>query len=153
MSEFYILPTICFVFHRIIDDKTGTFNIDKELLTKLSKNVPKKTSFLKRDLDAKKQSTVYTLKFRLPQSERLDGSVECTLWTPYNKSHNWGRMYLSQNFICFDSRVRDCFCTYYNINIGRIVWKTTDPIGMVLCTGNIGYNYISYEYAKVSEIN
>ncbi|KAG7307154.1 hypothetical protein JYU34_007300 [Plutella xylostella] len=92
---------------QMIDDKSGSFNIDKELLTKLSKNVPKKPSFLKRDLDARKQSNLYTLKFRLPQTEKLDGSEECTLWTPYNKRHNWGRLYLSQNFICFDSRVRN----------------------------------------------
>ncbi|XP_045785800.1 TBC1 domain family member 9 isoform X2 [Maniola jurtina] len=89
----------------LIDDKSGTFNIDKDLLTKLSKNVPKKPSFLKRDLDARKQSNLYTLRFRLPHTEKLDGTEECTLWTPYNKKHNWGRLYLSQNFICFDSRV------------------------------------------------
>ncbi|XP_049866927.1 TBC1 domain family member 9 isoform X2 [Pectinophora gossypiella] len=92
---------------QLIDDKSGSFNIDKDLLTKLSKNVPKKPSFLKRDLDARKQSNLYTLKFRLPQNEKLDGTEECTLWTPYNKRHNWGRLYLSQNFICFDSRVRN----------------------------------------------
>ncbi|XP_030031232.1 TBC1 domain family member 9 isoform X2 [Manduca sexta] len=90
---------------QLIDDKSGTFNIDKDLLTKLSKNVPKKPSFLKRDLDARKQSNLYTLRFRLPQTEKLDGTEECTLWTPYNKRHNWGRLFLSQNFICFDSRV------------------------------------------------
>ncbi|XP_073944241.1 TBC1 domain family member 8/9 isoform X2 [Choristoneura fumiferana] len=92
---------------QLIDDKSGSFNIDKDLLTKLSKNVPKKPSFLKRDLDARKQSNLYTLRFRLPQTEKLDGSEECSLWTPYNKRHNWGRLYLSQNFICFDSRVRN----------------------------------------------
>lgn len=92
---------------QLIDDKSGSFNIDKDLLTKLSKNVPKKPSFLKRDLDARKQSNLFTLRFRLPQNEKLDGTEECTLWTPYNKRHNWGRLYLSQNFICFDSRVRN----------------------------------------------
>ncbi|XP_013182367.1 PREDICTED: TBC1 domain family member 9B isoform X1 [Papilio xuthus] len=91
---------------QLIDDKSGSFNMDKDLLTKLSKNVPKKPSFLKRDLDARKQSNLYTLRFRLPHTEKLDGSEECTLWTPYNKRYNWGRLYLSQNFICFDSRVR-----------------------------------------------
>ncbi|XP_022819586.1 TBC1 domain family member 9 isoform X1 [Spodoptera litura] len=92
---------------QLIDDKSGSFNIDKDLLTKLSKNVPKKPSFLKRDLDARKQSNLFTLRFRLPQNEKLDGTEECTLWTPYNKRHNWGRLYLSQNFICFESRVRN----------------------------------------------
>ncbi|KAF9420846.1 hypothetical protein HW555_003032, partial [Spodoptera exigua] len=90
---------------QLIDDKSGSFNIDKDLLTKLSKNVPKKPSFLKRDLDARKQSNLFTLRFRLPQNEKLDGTEECTLWTPYNKRHNWGRLYLSQNFICFEIRL------------------------------------------------
>lgn len=101
MKPVFTIILLC----RLIDDKTGSFNIDKELLTKLSKNVPKKPSFLKRDLDARKQSNLFTLRFRLPQNEKLDGTEECTLWTPYNKRHNWGRLYLSQNFICFDSRV------------------------------------------------
>lgn len=92
---------------QLIDDKSGSFNIDKELLTKLSKNVQKKPSFLKRDLDAKKQSNLYTLRFRLPQTEKLDGTEACTLWTPYDKKKKWGRLYLSQNFICFDSRVKN----------------------------------------------
>lgn len=72
----------------------------------LSKNVPKKASFLKRDLDARAQSDAYKLMFRLPSSEKLDGSIDCTLMTPYNKKHVAGRLFLSQNYICFESRVR-----------------------------------------------
>lgn len=70
-----------------------------------SKNVPKKPSFLKRDLDARAHSEAYRLLFRLPASEKLDGSTAATLWTPYNKHHVWGRMFLSQNYLCFESRV------------------------------------------------
>lgn len=90
---------------RLIDDKRS-FTEDKELLSKLSKNVPKKASFLKRDLDARAQSEAYRLLFRLPSSEKLDGSIDCTLLTPYNKKHVTGRLFLSQNYICFESRVK-----------------------------------------------
>ncbi|KAL2731408.1 TBC1 domain family member 9-like isoform X2 [Vespula squamosa] len=90
---------------RLIDEKSG-FNEDRDLLNKLSKNVPKKPSFLKRDLDARAHSEAYRLQFRLPGSEKLDGSIDATLWTPYNKRYVWGKIYLSQNYLCFDSRVR-----------------------------------------------
>ncbi|XP_034948646.1 TBC1 domain family member 9 [Chelonus insularis] len=90
---------------RLIDEKSG-FNEDRELLNKLSKNVPKKPSFLKRDLDARAHSEAYRLQFRLPGNEKLDGSIDATLWTPYNKRDVWGRIFLSQNYLCFESRVR-----------------------------------------------
>ncbi|XP_051168465.1 TBC1 domain family member 9 isoform X2 [Leptopilina boulardi] len=90
---------------RLIDEKSG-FNQDRELLNKLSKNVPKKPSFLKRDLDARAHSEAYRLQFRLPGNEKLDGCVDATLWTPYNKRHIWGKIFLSQNYLCFESRVK-----------------------------------------------
>ncbi|XP_043273772.1 TBC1 domain family member 9 isoform X2 [Venturia canescens] len=90
---------------RLIDEKSG-FNEDRELLSKLSKNVPKKPSFLKRDLDARAHSEAYRIQFRLPATEKLDGSIDATLWTPYNKRHVWGKIFLSQNYLCFESRVR-----------------------------------------------
>lgn len=70
-----------------------------------SKNVPKKPSFLKRDLDARAHSEAYRIQFRLPAVEKLDGSIDATIWTPYNKRHVWGKIFLSQNYLCFESRV------------------------------------------------
>lgn len=90
---------------KLIDGKKS-YREDKELLNKLSKNVPKKASFLKRDLDARAQSEAYRLMFRLPASEKLDGSIDCTLLTPYNKKFVAGRLFLSQNYVCFDSRIK-----------------------------------------------
>lgn len=94
-----------FAMKQLIDEKSG-FTEDRDLLCKLSKNVPKKPSFLKRDLDARAQSEAYRMIFRLPASEKLDGSIDCTLWTPYNKRDVWGRLFISQNYLCFDSRIK-----------------------------------------------
>ena len=80
-----------------------------------SKNVPKKPSFLKRDLDARAHSEAYRLQFRLPGNEKLDGCVDATLWTPYNRKHVWGKIFLSQNYLCFESRVSDIFETHFII--------------------------------------
>ncbi|KAJ8049699.1 TBC1 domain family member 9 [Holothuria leucospilota] len=66
---------------------------------------PKRVSYVKRDLDAKARSEVYRQVFRLPMTERLDGSTPCTLWTPYNKSYVSGTLYLSNNYICFSSKI------------------------------------------------
>ncbi len=31
--------------------------------------------------------------------------VECYLYTPFNKKNRWGNLYISQNFLCFDSLI------------------------------------------------
>ena len=89
----------------ISEEGTSFFKTDTNLVVKLSKNVPKKPSFLKSDLDAKALSEAYRLAFSLPSNEKLDGTLPCTLWTPYNKQSVWGKMYLSNNYICFESKV------------------------------------------------
>ncbi|GFO20932.1 TBC1 domain family member 9 [Plakobranchus ocellatus] len=84
------------------------FQEDKALAAKLkSTKKRKKISLLKRDLDAKARSERFRIAFRLPATEKLDGDEECTLWTPYNKQHVWGRIYLSPEYMCFASRVKD----------------------------------------------
>ncbi|KAH9518800.1 TBC1 domain member 9 [Bulinus truncatus] len=84
------------------------FQEDKSLMAKVkSTKKRKKMSLLKRDLDAKARSERFRLAFRLPVTEKLDGDEECTLWTPFNKQHVWGRLYLSNNYMCFASRVKD----------------------------------------------
>lgn len=89
----------------ISDERDLQFKIDRNLVSKKSINVPKKASFLKRDLDARAMSESYRITFRLPSNEKLDGTLPLNLWTPYNKQQVSGKMYLSNNYICFDSKV------------------------------------------------
>lgn len=85
----------------------GGFEEDKSLLLRTKKKTSKKISLLKRDLDAKARSEAFRAAFHLPAHEKLDGDTDCMLWTPYNKQHVSGRLYLSLNYICFASRIRD----------------------------------------------
>ncbi|XP_006874508.1 PREDICTED: TBC1 domain family member 9B isoform X2 [Chrysochloris asiatica] len=64
-------------------------------------------SALKRDLDARAKNECYRATFRLPRDERLDGHTGCTLWTPFNKLHIPGQMFISNNYICFASKEED----------------------------------------------
>ncbi|ERE68062.1 TBC1 domain family member 9B [Cricetulus griseus] len=66
-------------------------------------------SFLlgKEDLDARAKNECYRATFRLPKDERLDGHTGCTLWTPFNKLHIPGQMFISNNYICFASKEED----------------------------------------------
>ena len=90
---------------RLISDEKHYFSGDNDSRLKSSRHVSKKTNILKRDLDARAMTENYKISFRLPLNEKLDGTLPCTLWTPYNKQHVWGKMYLSNNYICFESRV------------------------------------------------
>nr|XP_020019792.1 TBC1 domain family member 9B isoform X4 [Castor canadensis] len=60
-----------------------------------------------RDLDARAKNEYYRATFRLPRDERLDGHTGCTLWTPFNKLHIPGQMFISNNYICFSSKEED----------------------------------------------
>ena len=72
---------------KLISD-TDSYHQDLNLLLKKSINVSKK-SFIKRDLDARKNTEAYIMKFSLPLDEKLDGKVECFLFTPYNKKYRF----------------------------------------------------------------
>ncbi|XP_055998545.1 TBC1 domain family member 9-like isoform X2 [Ostrea edulis] len=85
----------------------GGFEEDKTIVDRTKKRTPKRMSSIKRDLDARARSDAFRSAFCLPLEEKLDGDTECLLWTPYNKQHIWGRLYLSSSYICFASRVRD----------------------------------------------
>uniref|UniRef100_H3CN00 TBC1 domain family member 9 n=1 Tax=Tetraodon nigroviridis TaxID=99883 RepID=H3CN00_TETNG len=85
---------------QLLDNKG--FEQDRSL-PKLKKKSPKKVSALKRDLDARAKSERYRTLFRLPKDEKLDGHT-CTLWTPFNKMHILGQMFVSTNYICFTSK-------------------------------------------------
>jgi len=82
-----------------------SFQKDDSLLKKKSKNVPKKSSFLKRDLDARKQTELYRHLFGLPNTDILDGKVPCALFTPYNKKYKFGTLYIGNQFACFNSHI------------------------------------------------
>lgn len=85
----------------------GGFEEDKSIVDRTKKRTPKRMSSIKRDLDARARSDAFRSAFCLPLDEKLDGDTDCVLWTPFNKQHVWGRLYLSSNYICFASRVRD----------------------------------------------
>ncbi|KAK1904133.1 TBC1 domain family member 9B [Dissostichus eleginoides] len=67
----------------------------------------KNVSALKRDLDARAKNEHYRTMFRLTQDERLDGHTDCTLWAPFAKMHVVGQLFISNNYICFNSREED----------------------------------------------
>uniref|UniRef100_A0A8C5E8B3 TBC1 domain family member 9 n=2 Tax=Gouania willdenowi TaxID=441366 RepID=A0A8C5E8B3_GOUWI len=81
---------------QLLDNKG--FEEDRSL-PKLKKKSPKKV-----DLDARAKSERYRALFRLPKDEKLDGHTDCTLWTPFNKMHILGQMFVSTNYICFTSK-------------------------------------------------
>lgn len=52
------------------------------------------------------RSQAFRTIFRLPPNEDLDMVADCTLVTPYDMKTIQGTLYLSQNYVCFGSRVR-----------------------------------------------
>ncbi|XP_075253788.1 TBC1 domain family member 9B-like [Convolutriloba macropyga] len=63
----------------------------------------KHNSLMKRDLYAQLRSDNYRALFTLPRSEKLHGDCSCSLWLPYEKTSVRGKLYISHNFVCFNS--------------------------------------------------
>ncbi|KAL2098060.1 hypothetical protein ACEWY4_007267 [Coilia grayii] len=101
-ETFKLMEQLANIAMRQLLDNKG-FEQDRSL-PKLKKKPPKKVSALKRDLDARAKSERYRALFRLPKDEKLDGHTDCTLWTPFNKMHILGQMFVSTNYICFTSK-------------------------------------------------
>ncbi|ETE68645.1 TBC1 domain family member 9, partial [Ophiophagus hannah] len=101
-ETFKLMEQLANIAMRQLLDNEG-FEQDKSL-PRLKKKSPKKVSALKRDLDARAKSERYRALFRLPKDEKLDGHTDCTLWTPFNKMHILGQMFVSTNYICFTSK-------------------------------------------------
>ncbi|XP_049625941.1 TBC1 domain family member 9 [Suncus etruscus] len=101
-EAFQLMEQLATIAMRQLLDNQG-FEQDRSL-PKLKRKSPKKVSALKRDLDARAKSERYRALFRLPKDEKLDGHTDCTLWTPFNKRHILGQMFVSTNYICFASK-------------------------------------------------
>jgi len=83
----------------VVDHDTSNF-------ARLGAKTSKKPVLL-RDLTARQKSEEFRIYFRLPQSEIIDGKIKANIWTPYSKRFNSGFIYLSPNFFCFRSDVKD----------------------------------------------
>lgn len=95
---------------QLINDQTiSSYETDTEFLNVITKNSSHKVSFLKRVLTKRLKSEALRMNFRLPTEEVLDGLNPCALWTPWNKKHVWGILFLSNNYICFESPVSHIF--------------------------------------------
>nr|XP_008103051.1 PREDICTED: TBC1 domain family member 9B isoform X1 [Anolis carolinensis] len=103
-ETFKLMEQLANIAMRQLFDSKG-FTEDM-LLPKPSKSL-KNISALKRDLDARAKNEWYRATFRLPKDERLDGHTDCTLWTPFNKIHILGQMFVSNNYICFASKTEE----------------------------------------------
>lgn len=95
-----------FAMQKLIKDpESPSYDHDPIIFRKLSKNVPAK-SYLLRDLTTRQHSEEYRRIFRLPATEILDGKIKASLWLSYKKRYANGSIFLSQNFMCFNSDVQ-----------------------------------------------
>ncbi len=105
---------------RLMEGNETGYQQDLDLLIKRSRNVPKKASFLKRDLDAKKASEEFRIVFQVPNTEKLDGQVRTIVFFFPNRPttchigrklyHTFARMLYRWNATC-GRRTRSAIAT------------------------------------------
>ncbi|XP_074847687.1 TBC1 domain family member 8 isoform X2 [Carettochelys insculpta] len=66
------------------------------------------TQITKRDLEARAQNEFFRAFFRLPGKEKLHEVADCSLWTPFSRCHTVGKLYTSDNYVCFASKESGC---------------------------------------------
>ncbi|XP_078258726.1 TBC1 domain family member 8 [Rhinoraja longicauda] len=87
----------------LLADVTIRRLLDNEAF-ELDPSLQEPTQITKRDLEARIQTEYFRACFRLPRVENLDKVVDCFLWTPYSQCHTAGKLYTSENYICFASK-------------------------------------------------
>uniref|UniRef100_UPI00398EE0D8 TBC1 domain family member 8B n=1 Tax=Pristiophorus japonicus TaxID=55135 RepID=UPI00398EE0D8 len=58
----------------------------------------------KRGLENRARNEYFTALFRLPREESLDDILDCFLWIPFCHAHAFGKMFIADNYICFNSQ-------------------------------------------------
>ncbi|KAH8258757.1 hypothetical protein KR038_007718 [Drosophila bunnanda] len=109
----------------IHDPDSPVVDHDSSNFARLGNKVSKKPVLL-RDLTARQKSEEFRIHFRLPQSEIIDGKIKANIWTPYSKRFNSGFIYLSPNFFCFRSDVKDLVSVVIPMKTIKSVEKKDD---------------------------
>ncbi|XP_019848868.1 PREDICTED: TBC1 domain family member 9B-like [Amphimedon queenslandica] len=78
----------------------------ESLLTSLREAREAKAS-LSRILDSRKTNEEVCSLFRLPVSEKLDGSCDCSVWSTSARTLVYGTLYVFNKYICFSSKIHD----------------------------------------------
>jgi hypothetical protein len=77
--------------------------------------------------------------------EKLDGDTECVIFTPFNKQNVWGKLYISQNFICFSSRVGRIF-TLNNLKNLTSSFYIVTIMTLLICNGDFHWILVMFIY-------
>ena len=87
-------------------------------------------------------------QFRLPASETLDGYCECSMWNPSSKSIIMGKMYCSESYICFSSKV----CMQVVIVLSKS-WQLESVWGCIeFCKSGLAVAYDHTRSLKLSSV-